>query len=136
MQVRAGGSAGGSHRPDRPAALHALALDDGRGVEMEVKRVEAETVVEDHQPPRKEEFGDERDLARIGRNDRRSAGRGEVDPAVGRARLTVDDAARAEPRAGRLAPDGLRELPPPEPVGRDGTVESRQLPALLDGSLF
>jgi hypothetical protein len=50
--------------------------------------------------------------------------------------LPVDDAARAESGAGPLGPDGLRELPPPEPVGRDGPVEGRQLPRFLDRPLF
>jgi len=58
VQVRARGPSRRSHRPQRLTALDALALIDHRRVEVEIGRVEPETVVEDDEPSRKEELGD------------------------------------------------------------------------------
>ena len=130
MQVRARGSAGGPHAPERLGALHTLPLGDRGRVEVEIECVEAETVVEDHQPTWEEELGDEGNPAGIGRDHRCPPRHRIVDAAVGRAGLAIDDPARAESGAGCGRPHGLRELPAPEPLRGNRPVEYREPLAL------
>ena len=71
--MRAGGAAGGAHRPQRVAAADEAALGDVDAIEVHVERVEAESVVEHHQPAPEEEVAYQHHAPAIGRHHRRAA---------------------------------------------------------------
>src|SRR5882762_4885048 len=113
MKVGAGDAAGGADFAEERAGVDEVAGLNGGRLEMAIEGVEAEAVIEDDGVAGKIEWLGE-DYAAALRGVYRSAGRSrEVDAAVGRPGLAVEDAALAEIAAGGDSGKRITEIAVP-----------------------
>src|SRR6266852_4410699 len=134
MKVGPGDATGGANFAEERTGIDEIAGLHGDGLEMSIEGVKAQAVVEDDGVARKiEGFGKDYAAALCGVHG--SAGeRGEVDSAMRRAGLAVEDAAPAEVAAGGHAGKGVVEAAIPQTLGCDGSENGAQPLALGFGA--
>src|ERR1700674_4164565 len=130
MEVRAGDAAGGADLAEEGTGVDEVASLHGDGFKVAIKGVEAEAVVENHRVAGKVERLGEDDAAALRGVDGRAGESGEVDAAVRRAGLAVEDAALAKVAAGGNAGERVVERAVPEALGGDGRENGAEALAL------
>jgi len=131
VQMRPCYTAGGAHAAQDCAALNQVAFVDGDGIEVAVKSVDPETMIDDNRVSGKKQGVRQNYASALGRVHRRSFRRREIHARVRRPRLAVEHAPLAEVGAFVCAVERQPEFAAPQFFRSGSRVDCMQTLAIF-----